>query len=81
VHTGNEAVTIQLAQCWFPGLDISNAKIFIHFQIKYTEEILSNSTRKLLWFKISKMLTALKNKFIVLFIITLFSFPINQRLN
>ena len=30
--------------------------------MKYTEAILSNSTRKLLWFEISKMLTAvLKN--------------------
>jgi len=28
------------------------------FQLKYTEEILSNSTRKLLWFEISKMLIA-----------------------
>jgi len=41
------------------------------FQIKYTEAILSNSTRKLLWFeiKITKILTGLKNKFIVSFII------------
>jgi len=44
------------------------------FQIKYTEAILSNSTRKLLWFEISKMLI----KFIVLFIINFgpLSFPI-----
>jgi len=28
------------------------------FQIKYTKAILSNSTRKLLWFKITKMLIA-----------------------
>jgi len=28
------------------------------FQIKYTEAILSNSTLKLLWFEISKMLIA-----------------------
>jgi len=28
------------------------------FQIKYTEAILSNSTRKLLWFEISKMVIA-----------------------
>jgi len=32
--------------------------ILIHFQIKYTETILSNSTQKLLWFEITKMLTA-----------------------
>jgi len=29
------------------------------FQIKYTKAILSNSTRKLLWFEITKMLIAL----------------------
>ena len=34
-------------------------------QIKYTEAILSNSTQKLLWFEIIKMLIAvLKSKFI-----------------
>jgi len=26
---GNESVLIQLTQCWFPGLTISNAKIYI----------------------------------------------------
>jgi len=36
------------------------------------EAILSNSTRKLLWFEISKMLIAvLRNKYIVLFSIML----------
>jgi len=40
------------------------------FQIKYTEAILSNNTRKLSWFEITKMSTAvLRNEFIVLFII------------
>jgi len=29
--TGIESVPIQLAQCWFPGLAISNAKIWIYF--------------------------------------------------
>jgi len=33
------------------------------------EAILSNSTRKLLWLEITKMLIAFRNKFIVLFII------------
>jgi len=28
---GNESVPIQLAQCWFPGLAISNAKMLINF--------------------------------------------------
>ena len=42
----------------------------IFFKKKYTEAILSNSTRKLLWFEIAKMLIAvLKNDVIVLFII------------
>jgi len=51
------------------------------FQIKYTEAILSHSTRKLLWFEITKMLTAVKNNFIVLFIIIFdtFSFPVVYR--
>jgi len=31
-------------------------------QIKYTEAILSNSTRKLLWFEITKMLIAVYEK-------------------
>jgi len=30
--------------------------------MKYTEAILSNSTRKLLWFEITKMLIAVKEK-------------------
>jgi len=38
--------------------------------MKCTEAILSDSTRKLLWFEITKMLiAALKSKFTVLFII------------
>ena len=47
-------------------------------EIKYTEAISLNRTRKLLWFKISKMLVAVfKKKFIVLFIIIFgtLSFP------
>jgi len=40
VSVANESVPIQLAQCWFPGLAISNAKIEIYFsEIKYTEAI------------------------------------------
>jgi len=53
--TGIESVPIQLAQCWFPGLAISNAKIWRYFSKKYTEAILSNSTRKLSRFEITKM--------------------------
>jgi len=49
----NDSLPIQLAQCWFPGL-----KYKYIFQIKYTEAILSNSTWKLLWFEIIKVLIA-----------------------
>jgi len=60
---GNESVPIQLAQCRFPGLVISNAKILIYFfQIKYTKAILLNSTQKLLWLEIAKMLIAVSEK-------------------
>jgi len=31
---GNESVPIQSAQCWFPGLAISSAKIQIYFSNK-----------------------------------------------
>jgi len=63
-------VPIQLAQCWFPELAIPVLKYKYIFLIKYTEATLSDSTRKLLWFEISKMLIAvLKHNFIVLFII------------
>ena len=37
-----------------------NAKYKYIFQIKCTKAILSNSTRKLLWFEITEMLTAVK---------------------
>ena len=49
------------------------------FQIKCAEAILSNSTRKLLWFEVSKMLIAVyEKKFIVSFIkiFGTLSFPI-----
>jgi len=39
---------------WAGHFQCLNTNIF--FQIKYTEAILSDSTRKLLWFKITKML-------------------------
>ena len=62
-HIGNESVSIQLAQCWSPGLAISDDKIYIYFsQIKCTEAILSNGTRKLLWFEITQMLIAVLDK-------------------
>jgi len=57
ISIGNKSVPIQLAQCWFPG-----QKYKYIFQTKHMEEILTNSTRKVFWFEISKMLIAvLKN--------------------
>jgi len=49
------------------------------FQIKYTAAILSNCTRKLLWFEISKMMIAVRKKITVSFIIIFgtISFPID----
>jgi len=55
---GNKSVPIQVAQCRFPRQGMFNAKMLIYFQIKYTEAILSNNTRKLLLFEITKMLIA-----------------------
>jgi len=75
---GDESVPIQLAQCLFPGWPFPTLKYRHVFQIIYTEAILSNNTRELLRFEISKMLIAFKiNKFIVLFIILFgtLSFP------
>jgi len=40
------------------------------FRIKYTEAILSNNTWKLLWFENTKMLIAVKNKFILYLLVT-----------
>jgi len=60
---GNESAPIQLAQCSFLGLAISSAKTLIYFSNKIAEEILSNSTRKLLWSEFIKMpITVLKKK-------------------
>ena len=54
----------------FLGWPFSMMKYKYIFEIKYTEAILSNKTRKLLWFEITKMLIALlKSKLIVSFVI------------
>jgi len=42
------------------GWPFSMLKYKCIFQIKYTEAVLSNSTRKLLWFDITKTLAAFK---------------------
>ena len=50
--------------------------------MKYTEAILWNGTRKLLWFEITKLLTAVNEKEILSFIIIYGTplFPIQQAL-
>jgi len=46
------------------------------FQIKYTERILANSTQKLLWFEITKMLIAVKKVNLLCYLLS-----INQSVN
>jgi len=75
---GNESAPIQLAQCRFPGLAISNDEMLIYFLNKIYV-ILSNSTRKLVWFETAKILIAVPEKNIILSFIIIFgtlSFPI-----
>jgi len=63
VHIADESVPIQLAQCRFPAwLTISSAKMLTYFEIKYTETILPDSSRELVWFEITKMQTAQSEK-------------------
>ena len=55
---------------WAGHFQCQNINTF--FQIKYTEAILSNSIRKLLWFEITKMLIAVSGKKIMVSFITIF---------
>jgi len=62
--TANERVPIQLAQCRFPGVAISSAKMQKYiFQIKCKEATLSNGTRKLFWSEIKKKKTKFRLQF------------------
>jgi len=64
MRIANESAPIQL------GWPFSMLKYYCIFQTKYTEAVLSNSTRKLLSFEITKMLTAVyESNFIVSFIV------------
>jgi len=57
---GNESVPIQLTQCWFPGLAISNAKIWTYFSHEiYGSNFITNSTGKMLRFEVTKTLITL----------------------
>jgi len=57
---GNKSVAMQLAQCCSLGWPFPMPKYKYIFQIKYTKAILSNSTWKLLWFELTKMLISVK---------------------
>ena len=46
---GNEIVPIQLAQCWFPGLAILNAKIFLKLNIFGSTFIKQHSEIVMVW--------------------------------
>jgi len=59
VSIGNESVPIQLAQCRFSGLAISNAKILIHFSNKiYGRNFVKQHSETDMVFEITKMLIA-----------------------
>ena len=69
---------IQLTQCRFPELAFFDAEILIYFSNKIYGSILSNSTRKLLWFEVNNMLIAVLDKKIIVSFIVIFgtlSFP------
>jgi len=79
---GNESVPIQLAQCWFHGLTISNAKISIYFSNKiYRCNFIKQYSETVMVWNYRNADRRLKNKFIVSFIIIFgtLSFPIRPR--
>ena len=50
---------IQLAQCWFPGLAISYAKVQIYFSNKiYESDFIEQHSETVMVFEITKMLIA-----------------------
>jgi len=76
--TGNESVPIQLAQCWFPGLAIFNAKILIYFSNKiYGRNFIKQHSETVMVLNYQNADCSLEKKIIVSFIIIFdtFSFP------
>ena len=47
--TGNESVPIQLAQCWFPGLAISNADLYFSHEVYGSSFIKQHSETVMVW--------------------------------
>jgi len=56
---GNESVQIHWHSSGSLGWPFPMLKYKYIFELKYTEAIISNSIRKLLWFEISKKLVAI----------------------
>ena len=73
---GTKVWSIQLAQCWLRGVPFPMMKYKYIFQIKYTEAILSNCTRKLLRFEITRMLIAVKKQIYCLLFMINFRHPL-----
>jgi len=61
VIIGNESVPIQLAQFWFTGLAISNAKILKYFRTKYTEQFYQTALGNCYGLKLPKSSLQVKN--------------------
>ena len=78
--TGNESVPIQLAQCWFSGLAISNAKILIYFSNKiHGSSFIKQHSKTVMVWNYRNADCSLRERFIVSSIIIFgtLSFPIN----
>ena len=80
---GNESVPIQLAQCWFPGLATSNAKIWRYFLKIYGSDFIKQQSETVMVWNYQDADCSLKNKFIVSFtrpiIFGTLSYPIVRR--
>jgi len=73
---GNESAPIQLAQCRFPGLAISNAKIFIYFSKKiYGSNFIEQHSETVI-VRVTKMLIEKKRIVSFIMIFGTLSFPI-----
>jgi len=81
IGIGNKSVPIQVAQCWFPGLAISSAKILIYFSNKICgSNFIKRYSKTVMARTYQKCRLRLKNKFIVSFVIIFAtdSFPLRD---
>ena len=61
---GNESVPIQLSQCWFFGLAISNAKLLIYSSTKIYENNFIKQRSETVVFETSKIVIGILKKYI-----------------